>query len=111
MGCLALWISAFAERACATVVSGRYSAWRVPTLWIPAYAGMTVRCCLVFTLTFDSSPIKGEGLFGCIGLVHPHTALPLWIADQVRNDGASWPVGAQRGVSHPCPVDTGSSPV
>ena len=38
------------------------------TLWIPAYAGMTVRVCrigtmrcIVFTLTFDSSPIKGEG--------------------------------------------------
>ena len=28
-----------------------------PTLWIPAYAGMTVRgwlCCLVITLNFDS---------------------------------------------------------
>ena len=31
-------------------------------LWIPVYAGMTVSGCVVlFTLTFDSSPIKGEG--------------------------------------------------
>ena len=30
-------------RACATVVSSRYSAWRVhPAPWFPAYAGMTV---------------------------------------------------------------------
>ena len=38
------------------------------------------------TLAFDSSPIKGDGeevgLFFC-----PSTALSLWIADQVRNDG------------------------
>ena len=42
----------------------------LPTLWIPAYAGMTVRdavmtvgvCVGLFTLTFDSSPIKGEGI-------------------------------------------------
>ena len=36
---------------------------RTTTLWIPAYAGMTglavgLAC---FTLTFDSSPINGEG--------------------------------------------------
>ena len=57
-------------RACATVVSSRYSAWRVhPALWIPAYAGMTVWDALndgagdvLFTLAFDSSPIKGEGI-------------------------------------------------
>ena len=44
-------------RACATVVSSRYSAWRAPaTLWIPAYAGMTVSgwCCLVVALPFTS---------------------------------------------------------
>ena len=29
-------------------------------------------------------------------------ALPLWIADQVRNDVLSWPAGTQRGVSRPC---------
>ena len=30
-------------RACATVVASSYSAWRVyPTLWFPAYAGITV---------------------------------------------------------------------
>ena len=42
----------------------------------------------LFTLTFDSSPIKGEGVYGwCCLVVAPHT-LPLWIADQVCNDGA-----------------------
>ena len=31
------------------------------SLWFPAYAGMTVWWdCLAITLTFDSSPIKGE---------------------------------------------------
>ena len=42
--------------------------------------------CIVFTLAFDSSPIKGEGEAGwrCL-VVSP--APPLWIADQVRNDG------------------------
>ena len=41
--------------------------------------------CIVFTLTFDSSPIKGEGDCGwCWLVVCP--ALHLWIADQVRND-------------------------
>ena len=35
-------------RACATVVSSRYSAWRVPAiLWFPAYAGMMVGGVLV----------------------------------------------------------------
>ena len=75
--------------------------------------------CIVFTLAFDSSPIKGEGdSVGWFGLVHPRhppcgyclkasTSLrhgriqqvlsvalpspPLWIADQVRNDGVSRP--------------------
>ena len=38
---------------------------------------------IVFTLTFDSSPIKGEGdSVGCVAASLP----PLWIADQVRND-------------------------
>ena len=42
-----------------------------PALWFPAYAGMTVMRCrndglgvvdvVLFTLTFDSSAIKGEG--------------------------------------------------
>ena len=28
--------------------------------------------CLVVTLAFDSSPIKGEGIVvGCVGLIHP----------------------------------------
>ena len=36
---------------------------------------------------FDSSPIKGEGdRWSVLSCCHP--ALPLWIADQVRNDGA-----------------------
>ena len=35
---------------------------------------------------FCKGLIKGEGDRGCVGLVvAPHT-LPLWIADQVRND-------------------------
>ena len=42
----------------------------------------------LFTLTFDSSPIKGEGEDGEFGLLSS-LPLPLWIADQVRNDGAS----------------------
>ena len=43
---------------------------------------------LVFTLTFDSSPIKGEGdsVGWCCIVVAPHHTPPLWIADQVRND-------------------------
>ena len=49
---------------------------------------MTGRCWLsFFTLTFDSSPIKGEGdSVGWCWLVHPRHTPPLWIADQVRND-------------------------
>ena len=46
-----------------------------------------------FTLTFDSSPIKGEGEYGWFGLVVAARPLPLWIADQVRNDGAGYVVG------------------
>ena len=44
--------------------------------------------CIVLTLAFDSSPIKGEGY--CIGwsvLLYAPPRPPLWIADQVRNDG------------------------
>ena len=37
-----------------------------PALWIPAYAGMTVRDA------WNDGPAR---------------TLPLWIADQVRNDG------------------------
>ena len=44
-------------------------------------------CCIVFTLTFDSSPIKGEGDMVGIVLFTRVTLPPLWIADQVRNDG------------------------
>ena len=44
-----------------------------PALWFPAYAGMTVWCGFaVFTLTFDSSPIKGEGeSVDCVVLLSP----------------------------------------
>ena len=31
---------------------------------------VTMRC-IVFTLTFDSSPIKGEGVYGCVVLLSP----------------------------------------
>ena len=34
MLCIVLWIPAFAERACATVVAISYLAWRFSTLWI-----------------------------------------------------------------------------
>ena len=43
--------------------------------------------CVDFTLTFDSSPIKGEGYMVGVVLLTGVTLLPLWIADQVRNDG------------------------
>ena len=34
----------------------------------------------LFTLTFDSSPIKGDGdIGGCFGLLLPHTSAALWI--------------------------------
>ena len=34
--------------------------------------GIGTMRCIVFTLTFDSSPIKGEGYFGgCVGFVSP----------------------------------------
>ena len=45
-----------------------------------------------------SSPIKGEGEYGCFGLV-VSPAPPLWIADQVRNDGGVVP-------DRPYPVDS-----
>ena len=32
MLCIVLWIPAFAERTCATVVSSSYSAWRFPSV-------------------------------------------------------------------------------
>ena len=40
-----------------------------------------------FTLTFDSSPIKGEGDSVGVVLLTRATLPPLWIADQVHNDG------------------------
>ena len=60
---------------------------RVPALGIPAYAGMTV---------------LGARMTG-------GATLPLWIADQVRNDVTSWPAGTRRVVPHPSPLDCGSS--
>ena len=41
----------------------------------------------LFTLAFDSSPIKGEGIWS-VDVVCPFPAPHLWIADQVRNDEA-----------------------
>ena len=59
-------------RACATVVSSRYSAWRVPAiLWFPAYAGMTVG--------FAKVSIKGEGDMVGLDLLRPHHPAALWI--------------------------------
>ena len=80
-----------------------------------------------FTLTFDSSAVKGEG--DSVGVVLFTRAIlpPLWIADQVRNDGTSCPAGpalwipAYAGMTGrwrlelsccvPCPVDTALKPV
>ena len=53
---------------------------RCIVLWIPAYAGMTV------------------GDAGNDG----RPPLPLWIADQVRNDGLSCPAAFHGAVSPPC---------
>ena len=52
------------------------------SLWIPAYAGMTVG--------FAKVSIKGEGilLVGVVLLAARSRFPHLWIADQVRNDGA-----------------------
>ena len=48
--------------------------------------------CLSITLTFDSSPIKGEGdSVGCFVLL-PARPPHLWIADQVRNGGVGFVV-------------------
>ena len=56
-----------------------------PTLWIPAYAGMTVCWCwLAFTLTLVLSHQGRGGLDVVLSCVAPPP--PLWIADQVRND-------------------------
>ena len=41
---------------------------------------------IVFTLTFDSSPIKGEGIGGWFGLVvAPRHTPPLWIDESPMN--------------------------
>ena len=56
-----------------------------PALWIPAYAGMTVR-----DARNDGGTYKGEGDWWlCCLVINP--APHLWIADQVRNDGLSCP--------------------
>ena len=52
-----------------------------------------------------SSAIKGEGEFGgwCCLVVAPCHTLPLWIADQVRNDGKGCGNDDQRGLgAHSC---------
>ena len=48
--------------------------------------------CLTVTLTFDSSPIKGEELLVGVVLLFALPS-PLWIADQVQNDEAPYPQG------------------
>ena len=55
----------------------RESTWQGNVLLSPSDPSVKHR----FTLTFDSSPIKGEGLL--VGVV------VLWILDQVQNDGPS----------------------
>ena len=58
-----------------------------PSYWLQGSIHRAAGDCLIFTLTFDSSPIKEEGSMS-VGLACclPAPALPLWIADQVRND-------------------------
>ena len=52
---------------------------RIRILRISGIYKIVTMLCIVFTLTFDSSPIKGEGMMlRIIG----------WIADQVQNDGS-----------------------
>ena len=63
--------------------------------------------CIVFTLTFDSSPIKGEGDMVGLSCVAPPP--PLWIADQVRNDGPGWCGFVHSRARRP--VDTALKPV
>ena len=86
---------------CATVAASSYSAWRVPRCGYCLKASMTGRGgCVVFTLTLVLSHQGRGGMVGWRCLVHPRhtppcgyclkastTALPLRIADQVRNDG------------------------
>ena len=79
-----------------------------PALWIPAYAGMTVRrvgndrqevvlsCSPSAPVSgtgtgFDSSPIKGEGILSVDLSFLPAHPPPLWIAGQVRNDVTPFP--------------------
>ena len=83
-----LWIPAYAGM---TVLVGWCCLVVCLALWIPAYAGMTVWWdCLAVTLAFDSSPIKGEGDNGgwLYWTCSPESrAVPLGCG-QVRNDGA-----------------------
>ena len=77
-------------------IKSAMTGWRThasfPVLWIPAYAGMTVRWdCLAITLTFDSSSLMGEGIIQVV-LSCCCPAPHLWIADQVRNDGVGFVV-------------------
>ena len=54
-------------------------------LWRIYRIGMMLR--IIVTLTFDSSPIKGEGIWSVVlACCRPGSTPPLWIADQVRND-------------------------
>ena len=59
---------------------------------------------IVFTLTFDSSPIKGEGdSVGCVVLLLTRAA-PSGLRIKSAMTGWSYPAGTQRVVS-PRPVD------
>ena len=69
-----------------------------PALWFPAYAGMTVRGVGWFGLFHPRSHVrhwdrlwysaaKGEGIPSVVLYCCCPARPPLWIADQVRNDG------------------------
>ena len=71
------------------------------------YRIVTMRC-IVITLTFDSSPIKGEGDWRLVCLVHPCRPAALWIPAYA---GMTVRFGCV-GLLLPCPspLDCGSSP-
>ena len=56
------------------------------------------------------SAVKGEGYWWVCLVVAPRHTLPLWIADQVRNDVTVLIVLACSLTSRAAPLDCGSSP-
>ena len=72
---LSLWILIICHGGVILGVLGLFAP-RVAALWIPAYAGMTGPVWLVscFTLTFDSSAIKGEGCMVVLYCCQPGAA-------------------------------------